>query len=210
MCRIKENKKLLDNIFYLNFYLITKQILIENLNKKTLIKMEDEMNDKIEKLRRNLEVIDDKDISVKEKEEELAKMLDDLNEMLKGVAQAGKFSPNEEFKEIKTEDIKYLLIPYYQAEIIQKFMEKREVKLELTLKFYAEFYKILDSYNYLTKDRKEIYKKLTKKYDEEEDNNDSDKKSFDSTANERDEKIKNYKYKKALSDKLKVKNKFFI
>jgi len=164
--------------------------------------MEDDLNLRVEEIRKKVEKIEDEfDMT-----EEWKKLLNELNEVKLKVHAAGIFSENEEFKEIKTEDIKFLLIPFYQAEVIQKFMENRENIISHSLQFYKEFYNILEKYDYLTKDRKNYYKKLTRAK-EEEDDEASSKPSVEEMSREREEKIMAFKYKKGLSEKLKVKYK---
>ena len=51
-------------------------------------------------------------------------------------------------------------------------MENRDSKLDLSLKFYDEFFKVLDNYGYFHKDKKKLYLILRKK---EEDESESDK-----------------------------------
>jgi len=161
--------------------------------------MEEDLNFRLEEIRKKVEKIEDEFDNT----EEWKKLLNELNEVKLKVHAAGVFSENEEFKDIKTEDIKYLLISFYQAEVIQKFMENRENIISHSLQFYKEFYNILEKYEYLTKDRKNYYKKLTRGK-EEEDEEGSSKPSIDEMSRERDEKIMAFKYKKGLSDKLKV------
>jgi hypothetical protein len=86
------------------------------------------------------------------REEEWKKTLDSLIQINNEVNKEGIFSENEQFSEIKPEDVKYLLIPYFEGELIQKFMENRDAKLEIALKFYEEFYSRLNKYEYLTKE----------------------------------------------------------
>jgi hypothetical protein len=164
--------------------------------------MENEINFKMEKLRRKFEKLEEDSF---EKDEEIKNVFNEFNEIFIKIREMGTFSENEEFKDIKTEDIKFLIIPFYQSELMQKFMENRTIRLEQALKFYSEFFKILDNYGYLKKEQKEEYKFLTKKNDEEIDIQNNSKKAFEQMSLERDEKIKQYRYKKALSEKLKVK-----
>jgi len=117
------------------------------------------------------------------------------------VKKEGVFAENETFNEIKPEDLKFLLISYFQGELIQKFMENRDAKLELALKFFDDFYNRLDSYEYLPKEKKETYKALTKNDDEDENGKKSN--NMDLLNKERSEKIQMFKYKKALSEKIK-------
>lgn len=161
--------------------------------------MEESLNIRMENARRKVEKYEDTGYD-KALEEEWKKIFNDLNEIKVEIYKNGIFSNNEEFKDIKTEDLKFLLVSYYQAEMIGKFNENRESIMSFALKFYEEFYKLLVKYDYLPKEKKEIYKRLTKK-DEE---NENKKHSFDEMAKERESKIQNYKYKKALSEKLQV------
>jgi len=135
------------------------------------------------------------------KEDEWKKTLDSLINLNNDIKKDGTFAENESFNEIKPEDLKFLLIPYFQGELMQKFMENRDSKLELALKFYDEFYKKLDSYEYITKEKKDIYKCLTKKEDEESEK--EKKVNMEELNKERSEKIQMFKYKKALSEKIK-------
>ena len=145
-------------------------------------------------------------------QEELKKLLNSLSKIAKEVHSNGLFSKNEDFSEINAEDIKFLLVPYYQADVIQKFMDNRESKLDLALKFYDEFFKILDNYDYFSKDKKDLFKILRNiKDDEFEDEKKEGKKpSLELLSQNRDQKIQAYKYKKALSDKIKVISKYFL
>ena len=140
-------------------------------------------------------------------QEELKKMLNLCSTMMKEVHSNGLFSTNEDFKEVSTEDIKYLLVPYYQAEILQKFMENRDSKLDLAMKFYDEFFKVLNNYGYFHKDKIKLYNLLRGKEDDESET-DKDvigkKPSLELMAQNRTEKILAYKYKQTLSERLKV------
>jgi hypothetical protein len=161
--------------------------------------MENEMNYTMEKLRKKFEDLEN---DSEGKIEEVKKLFNEFNNIFIRVRDNQTFSKNEEFSEIKTEDIKYLLIHYYQSELMQKFMENRDVRLEQALKFYEEFYKILNMYSYLSKESKGVYKALTKI--DEDDEKDKMKKAFEQMSIDRDEKIRLFKYKKTLSEKLKV------
>jgi hypothetical protein len=163
--------------------------------------MEDDLNFRMEKIRKEIEKLDDEGI---EKTDDWKIRLDELNQLKLKVYSDAIFSENEEFKEIKTEDLKFLLIPFYQAEQIQKFMENREMILGHALNFYNEFYISLEKYDYLSKERKDYYKKLTNQVDEEVEGKFA-KLSLEEMSKERDQKILAFKYKKALSEKLKVK-----
>ncbi len=111
--------------------------------------IQNEMNFKVEKIRKQVEYFED---NPDNQVEEWKTCLDEVAVLFKDVAKQQLFSENEEFSDIKPEDIKFLLIPFYQSELIQKFQDNRSAKLTLAIKFYEEFYKILKQYNYLTKE----------------------------------------------------------
>lgn len=158
----------------------------------------------IESIRKRLEQMEEEGGPYNQ--EELKKLLNSLSKIAKEVHSEGLFSKNEDFSEIKAEDIKFLLVPYYQADVIQKFMDNRESKLDLALKFYDEFFKILDNYNYFPKDKKDLYNILRNKKEDEygDEKKEGKKPSFELLSQNREQKIQAYKYKKALSDKIKV------
>lgn len=160
--------------------------------------MEQELSIKMEKLRKRVERIEDE----YDKFEEWKQLLNELIQFKNQVQSTAIFSDNEEFKEIKSEDLKFLMISYYQAEVLQKFQENREGVLKMSLQFYNEFYKILEKYEYLNKDRITYYKKISQDIDEE--GEEVKKPSFEELSKEREEKILAFKYKKVLSEKLKV------
>jgi hypothetical protein len=166
--------------------------------------MEEELNFKMEKIRKEMEKYEEEGGSGKE--ENWKQTFNNLNDIKKLVYAQGVFSENEEFKDIKSEDIKFLLIPFYQSELMQKFMENRESNLNYSIHFYEEFFKLLDQHEYFEKERKEQFKILLKNYKNKNEDNGEDnfKSSMQEMAKEREEKIKLFKYKKALSEKLKV------
>lgn len=163
--------------------------------------MEESLGKRLEVIRRKYEEYSEKGYD-KKYEDDWKKMLNELNDIKVLVFKEKLFSDNEEFKDVKTEDIKFMLIAFYQSEVIQKFMVNRKNILEFALKFYDEFYKLLKSYEYLSKEQIAKYEKMTKK-NEENDEKKSEKQSFMEMSQNRTEKIEMYKYKKNLSLKLK-------
>ena len=162
--------------------------------------MEENLHEKLEKIRRELEKYDDLGYD-KNYEIEWKRLFNELNSIKIEVYKNKIFSDNEEFSEVKTEDIKFMLISYFQSEFIQKFPQPRKQVLNFGITFYKEFFKLLKSYNYLSKEQIEKFNKLVEKNENEENNN--NKKNFIDLSNDRNEKIAMYKYKKELSEKLK-------
>jgi len=165
--------------------------------------MEASLSQRLETVRRKIEDYDQKGYD-KKFEEDWKKLLNELNDIKLKIYKEKIFSDNEEFKDIKTEDIKFMLVAFYQSELIQKFMVNRKNILEFALKFYDEFYKLLQSYEYLSKEQVKKYKKLTHKDEEEGDNKKkTQQQTFEEMSQNRTEKIEMYKYKKNLSEKIK-------
>lgn len=165
--------------------------------------MEENLAKRIEVIRQKYEEYSEKGYD-KKYEDDWKKMLNELNDIKLHIYKEKLFSDNEEFKDVKTEDIKFMLVAFYQSEIIQKFMANRKNILEFALKFYDEFYKLLKSYEYLSKDQITKYEKMTKKNEEGEENNKkTQQQHFMEMSQNRTEKIEMYKYKKNLSAKLK-------
>ena len=164
--------------------------------------MEASLSQRLETVRRKMEDYEQKGYD-KKYEEDWKKLLNELNDIKLKIYKAKIFSDNEEFKDIKTEDIKFMLVAFYQSELIQKFMANRKNILEFALKFYDEFYNLLQTYEYLSKEQVKKYKKLTHKDEEEENKKKTPQQSFEEMSQSRTEKIEMYKYKKNLSEKIK-------
>ena len=165
--------------------------------------MESSLSQRLETVRRKIEDYEQKSYD-KKFEEDWKKLLNELNDIKLKIYKEKIFSDNEEFKDIKTEDIKFMLVAFYQSELIQKFMVNRKNILEFALKFYDEFYKLLQSYEYLSKEQVNKYKKLTHKdEDEGENKKKTQQQTFEEMSQSRTEKIEMYKYKKNLSEKIK-------
>ena len=156
---------------------------------------------RLDKIRRKLEQFEENGYD-KSYEEEWKGIFDSLVEIKTYVDKEKIFSDNEEFSDIKTEDLKYVLISYYQSELVQKVQTNRKNMLTVSLKFYTDFYKLVKSYNYLSKDQIKYYESLTRKDEDDEEKKDK-KPDFAQMSMERQRKIEMYKYKKALSEKIK-------
>ena len=165
--------------------------------------MEETLSKRLEFVRKKLEEYNEKGYD-KKYEEDWKKLLNELNDIKLKIYKEKIFSDNEEFKDVKTEDIKFMLVAFYQSEFIQKFMINRKNILQFALKFYDEFYKLLVSYDYLSKEQIKKYEKLTEKSEDgEEKPKKSQQQIFEEMSKSRTEKIELYKHKKNLSEKIK-------
>ncbi|EAR99760.2 TAP42 protein (macronuclear) [Tetrahymena thermophila SB210] len=116
------------------------------------------------------------------------KTIGDLNKIQQSIIRHSLFSINEELNEIATENLKYLLVPYYMGYVYSRINEDRKKKLEFSQLFLSEFLKLLNHYELVNKEVKKQWKNL------------SDDNNYQIT---RDEKIATYKEQKNLENKLK-------
>ena len=63
------------------------------------------------------------------------------------------FSPNEELKEIATENMKLLMAPYYEADTLFRIMDKRSERVKMSHVFYIEYLRLLQHYGVLEKEQ---------------------------------------------------------
>lgn len=62
------------------------------------------------------------------------------------------FSDNEEIKEIETDNIRLLLTPYYEADVLNRIMDNRLERVKLSQTFYLEYLKLMNHYGMLEKE----------------------------------------------------------
>ena len=74
------------------------------------------------------------------------------------------FSSNEEFSEIHTENIKLLMIPYYQAEVLLRIMENRDKNVQKGHVYYLEYLKLMNHYRLLDKAQVTQWKTMYREY----------------------------------------------
>ena len=58
-------------------------------------------------------------------EENYLQSLKDLRKLVVMIQTEGIFSDNEDLKEIDTDNLRFLLIPFYEADILCRIMDKR-------------------------------------------------------------------------------------
>ena len=58
-------------------------------------------------------------------DEHYLKTLDGLRSLVSDIQRQSIFSENEELKEIATENLKLLMAPYYEADVLFRIMDKR-------------------------------------------------------------------------------------
>jgi hypothetical protein len=84
-------------------------------------------------------------------DEQYIKTLDGLRALVTKVQSESLFSPNEELKEIQTENLKLLMAPFYQADVLFRIMDQRLERVKMAQVFYLEYLKLLRHYDVLDK-----------------------------------------------------------
>lgn len=86
------------------------------------------------------------------------KCLDLCEQLVKDIQRENLFSPNEEIADIDPRNLKYLLVPYYQAETLFRLMDDRKKRIQSAKKFFDEFLKLMDHYELVDENSKKIWK----------------------------------------------------
>lgn len=87
-------------------------------------------------------------------EESYANTLDGLRQLVERVQRESLFSANEELKEIETDSLRLLLVPYYEAKVLVRMMTDRAESVKLGVSFFIEFLNLMKHYEVLTEDQK--------------------------------------------------------
>ena len=93
-------------------------------------------------------------------DEHYLKTIEGIRQLVTQVQADCMFSPNEELKEITTENLKLLMAPYYQAMVLSRIMDQRFERVKMAKVFYMEYLKLLRHYDVLEKDQCKVLKSL--------------------------------------------------
>jgi hypothetical protein len=85
-------------------------------------------------------------------EKNFLKALDDLRKLVNDIQRQSIFSDNEELKEVPTENLKLLMAPYYEADVLFRIMDNRLERVKMSHIFYIEYLRMLNHYGVLDKD----------------------------------------------------------
>ena len=116
-------------------------------------------------------------------------------DLVKLIQHENLFSPNEEISDIDPKHLKFLLLPYYQAETLFRLMDDRKKRVQSAKQFYDEFLKLMNHYELLD----EVSKKVWKASIHPEEARSAPKLS---AMDERAEKIEEHKRKKLIEQKI--------
>ena len=97
-------------------------------------------------------------------EENFIKTLEELRQLISQIQKMSIFSPNEEIKEIHTENLKLLMAPYYQADLLFRIMDNRAERVKLAHIFYIEYLGLLNHYGVLDKGQTKQWKSYMNKH----------------------------------------------
>lgn len=96
------------------------------------------------------------------------------------------------------------MVPYYEADTLQRIMDNRQERLKLAQTFYVEYLKLMNHYGMLDKEHKEKWKLMMKMIEDDENAQGSDiapktygPANFDH-FNNRNDKIAMFKKKKEI------------
>ena len=92
------------------------------------------------------------------------KTLNEVRQLVNDIQRMGLFSPNEEIKEIATENLKLIMAPYYQADTLFRIMDQRGERVKMAHVFYLEYLKLLNHYGVLEKSQQDKLKMYQKKH----------------------------------------------
>ena len=84
-------------------------------------------------------------------EEHFLKTMEGFKSLVEDIQRESIFSANEELKDIHTEHIKMLMVPYYEAETLFRIMDKRDERVRTAHTYYLEYLKLMDHYELLEK-----------------------------------------------------------
>jgi len=77
--------------------------------------------------------------------------LANLDKLIEQIQRESLFSSNEELRDIATENLKLLMIPYLQAEVLMLIMENRYERVLKAHTYYLDYLKLMKHYCLLEK-----------------------------------------------------------
>ena len=90
--------------------------------------------------------------------------LEELRQLIVGIQRLSVFSPNEQITEIHTENLKLLMAPFYQADLLFRIMDNRAERVKLAHIFYIEYLRLLNHYEVLDKGQEKHWKSYMSKH----------------------------------------------
>lgn len=140
-------------------------------------------------------------------QEHFAETLKDIQKLVDEIQREACFSPNEELKDIQTENMKMLMVPYLEAEVLFRLMDDRAARVKQAHTYYLEYLKLMRHYDLLEKQQELKLKSLLKLVKDGFEDSDKPKgrlpmEQLQAGFEDRDTKIANYKLKKHIEGNL--------
>lgn len=90
--------------------------------------------------------------------------LEELRKLIVQIQNNNMFSPNEQISEVHTENLKLLMAPYYQADLLFRIMDNRPERVKLAHVFFIEYLRLLNHYGILDKQQEKQWKSYMNKH----------------------------------------------
>lgn len=97
-------------------------------------------------------------------EEHFLETLANLETLVGRITDEAIFSPNETLGEIQTEHMKMLMVPYLEAEVLNRLMDTREERVRQAHVYYLEYLKLMRHYDLLEKPQTSKLKNAIENY----------------------------------------------
>eukprot|EP00347_Sterkiella_histriomuscorum_P001695 403371033 len=94
--------------------------------------------------------------------------LEKLRKLVVQIQREHIFSDNEEIVELETDNLRLLLTPYYEADVLNRIMDNRLERVKLSQTFYLEYLKLMNHYGMLDKEQKDQWKMLMRQAEGDE------------------------------------------
>ena len=88
--------------------------------------------------------------------------IEGFNKLVERIQMDNVFSSNEQLSEIHSENLKLLMTPYYQANVLLRMMENRDDNVKKGHTYYLEYLKLMNHYNLLNKEQIAQWKAMYK------------------------------------------------
>ena len=87
-----------------------------------------------------------------------------MKDVVSAIQSQSLFSPNETLDEVDTDNMKLLMAPFYEAEVLFRIMDSRAERVKMAHTFYLEYLKLMNHYELLGKPQEKAWKKMYKDF----------------------------------------------
>lgn len=97
-------------------------------------------------------------------EEHFLDTLANFEALVERIQRESIFSSNEELKDIQTENLKMLMVPCMEADVLFRLMDDRSARVKKAHVYYIEYLKLMKHYGLLEPQQEKKYKDYIKKH----------------------------------------------